>query len=151
MRGQFDRQNRYPIHHLGYDCYDNVAISGGVTINNITNVTNVTNVQVNGHRPHKRWSDGENKAHSKPRHLKHRERKPELLRFFGSCGLLDSDKARRRIDNGTLTDGTVDVLRYTNRDLSKNVRGIAQGVGQISGAVGRAIGGIFGFVVRTLK
>lgn len=147
MRGQFDRQNRY----LGYDCYDNVAISGGMTINNITNVTNVTNVQVNEHMPHKRWSDSKKKIHSRPRHFKHRERKPELLRFFGSCGLLDTDKVRRRIGNGTLTDGTVDVLRYTNRDLSKNVRGIAQGVGQIGGAVGRAIGGIFGFVVRTLK
>lgn len=150
MRGRFDRQNRaqYPIDHLGYDCYGNVAIAGGVTINNITNVTNV---QVNGHRPYKRWAYGGKKTHSKPRHLKHREHKPELLRFCGSCGILDADKARRRIDNGTFAEGTVDVLRYANHDLSKNVRGIAQGIGLIGGAVGRAIGGMFGLVARTLK
>ena len=122
-----------------------------MTINNITNVTNVTNVQVN-HRHHKsHWSDGGKHNHGNRHKLEHKERKPALLRFFGSCGLLDRDKAERSMDCGTFANDAIDVLHYTSRDFVNNVKGIGLGVCQIGGAVGRAIGGVSGWIARALK
>ena len=144
---------QYPLdtlHHLGYDCYGNVAIAGGVTINNITNVTNVTNVanvvQANGCRSRKRWG-----GHYRPERKERPERKPELYKFFASCGILDHDKAVRHIDNGTFAGETVQCLGYASRDLSRNVKGIGRGIGQIGHAVGGLIGSVFGLVSSALK
>ena len=55
------------------------------------------------------------------------------------------------MNNGTFAAGMIDVMRYTNHDLAKNVKGVGQGVCLIGGAVGRAIGGVFGLVARALK
>lgn len=151
-----DRRNspQYPLdtlHHLGYDCYGNVAIAGGVTINNITNVTNVTNVvQANGMNGC--WSRKHWKGHyRKPGRNERPERKPELYKFFASCGILDHDKAVRHIDNGTFAGETVQCLGYASRDLSRNVRGIGHGIGQIGHAVGSLIGSVFSLVSDALK
>lgn len=139
------------IDHLGYDCYGNVAIAGGVTINNITNVTHVNVLQANGRATKlKHRSDGgHNRDRIAPR--KHTERKPALFRFVASCGVIDQDKAVQHLDNGTFGREMLNCLSYTSRDLSHNAQGIGRGVCQIGRAVGTAIGSVFGLVAKVLE
>lgn len=107
-----------------------------VTVNNITNVTSVTNVTnvVGVH--------GERRRH-RPRR---RERKPELLTYCRSFGLMDREKVMR-MSNGQLAEGAVDVMRYSSRNLGRHATGVIKSFGGLFGAIARIIDRANGHVV----
>jgi len=122
-------------------------VIGEVTINNTTNVTNVTNVHSHQHTPrrNRRWHNGKGAVC--------RHKKPALLSFYQSCGLLDQHKVMRMSDEQFLK-GTADVMRYTSHDVARNVRDIGHGVAKIghcSVELGkRACGMVFGAISSIL-
>ena len=143
-----DRRNGRAEPYYPYGVYGQVQ-QQNITINNVTvnSVTNVVNaVHVSGRKPRQYHSRYPHK-----KRVQQHERKPELLRFVGSCGVLDQDKAVRRLDNGTFGTGVCEVLGHTNRDLARTVKGIGHGMCQIGRAVGDMIGGVFGLVADILK
>lgn len=108
-----------------------------ITVNNITNVTNVNNVTNVVH------VQGEQRHH-KQNH--HHERKPELLRFCQSCGILDQQKVMR-MSNGQLAEGAVDVMRHSSRNLGRHATGVIKSFGGIFGAIARIIDRANGHIV----
>lgn len=115
-------------HGNGYAAY---AINYGVVnYTNYIQTTNVTNVTF---APGDQRSRRSRHARRNPQE---RERKPELLRFCGSCGILDQDKAMRMSDE-EFVDGLIDVGRYASMDATRNIGTICSGLGSIgSGVVG---------------
>ena len=108
-----------------------------------TNVTNVTMVQSAGDMGSRR------RKHAR-RELQGRERKPELLRFCGSCGILDQDKVMRMSDE-QIVDGVFDVGRYVSRDVATNVEGICGGLSTMGHGVAGVVHGLFSAVRAILR
>ena len=112
---------------------------GKIVVNNITNVTDVTNVTVFNTRhgkPH--WGKGR-------RHHRRGEKKPELLRFCASFGLLDRDKVYRMSD-GELAKGACDLVRYGAKGFSRSASNMvghasqcASGICDLLSAFGRLL------------
>ena len=92
---------------------------------NITNVTNVTNVTVHG-RPS--YGEHGRHKHAGGRGLKNHDRPPSLVRFCGTCGLLDYDKAAR-MDDGQMLDESAKVVAYGCRGLARSTGNIASHLG----------------------
>ena len=138
------RGHRHPI--SGCYGYGNVAINN--ITNNTTNITNTYVTQVVAHggsrqdsRPHKRYDHPRDRPH---------ERKPELLRYCGSLGLLDGDKVARMSDDQFL-DGALDVCSYAARGMGNDIHNMGQGISQMAEGVvglgrcaGRLLAKIFG-------
>lgn len=105
---------------------------GVVNYTNYIQTTNVTNVAIAsaGHAPRRR-------KHAR-RNQQGYERKPELLRFCGSCGILDQDKVMRMSDE-EFVDGLVDVGRYASMDATRNIGTICSGLGSIGNGVVGAV------------
>lgn len=99
----------------------------------ITNVTNVTNVEYGGGRRHERHKHGQNRDHG--------DKKPEMFRFFASCGIADREKAAKR-SNGQLFDDAIEIERYAGREFSKSASLAARGAGKIGGALVDGVCGI---------
>jgi len=79
---------------------------------NITNITNITQVVAgHGHRPagKRRGDIGERRT----------ERPPKLLRFCGSCGVMDQDVASR-MSSSELCDESVKVIGYASKGLCRS-------------------------------
>lgn len=72
------------------------------------------------------------------------ERKPKLLRFCQSCGMLDQRKVAR-MSNGQLAEGAVDVIRYSSKKMCGHLEGAAKGFGGAILALARIIDRIRGY------
>lgn len=130
------RQNRY------YDTYDNrqVIAAENITINNITNIAYLpTGTAYSKHHRH---------PHRKRRDKI--ERKPDLLPFYTSCGIVDRDKVMR-ISDEELFKGTSDVVGYAVRDVGRNMRGAGKSIAQMGGCMCDLVGNLFGMVSELLK
>lgn len=110
-------------------------------VTNVTNVTHVTNVTLARGRGGSAWGKNGRHGFGKMRH----GRPPKLLRFFASCGLLDSGVAARMSD-GEMCGEAAKVVSYASRGLcqtagdfvtqaSSCVYGLAKCAGQVVGAV----------------
>ena len=132
------RRNGNDSNRLGCDYYENMIVGGDVIINNITHVSNITYVP------------NASKQHRGRRHHERIERKPELLRFYQSCGLLGQDKVMRMSDR-QLVYGTAAVLGYAGRQLGCNFGGIGSGVVKMSRGVGGVVKSVFGMITTLLE
>jgi len=92
--------------------------------NNVTNVTNVTQIaQVSGNGWNKKRLRSGNGYCGK------RERKPRLLRFCASGGLLDQDVAER-MSGREMCDGFVEVGSYAAKGLGRTMGKLADDMGR---------------------
>ena len=73
-----------------------------------------------------------------------RERKPRLLRYCGSCGILDQDKVMRMSDDEIIS-GLLQVGNYVSQDVKHNVNSICRGLG----GIGRRMFGAIRQIVYT--
>ena len=119
-----------------------VLNAGVVNINNISNVTNMTKVtnvtqvaEVHGRGGY--WSSNKKKS-KKYRGFGKRDNRmknPKLLRYCGTCGLLDRQVVSN-MSNDELCDGAVDVMRHGAGKISS-------GVGNVAGSIGDFFGSVF--------
>ena len=109
---------------------------------NITNVTNVAQVVNCGGRPkwhkHKRRDEGYNGKH---------DRKPKLLRYCASGGIIDHDVAED-MSNGELCDGFVEVGSYAAKGLKRTASKWAGDMGHHARGF---FGSLFGIVEKYLS
>lgn len=135
-----DRRNRHDAYPVEPSHIDILSQSGEVVINQVTvnNVTNITSVGgIPSERVHQPW-----RKHHKHRH-KQSERKPELLRYCQSCGILDQHKVAH-MSNGQLAEGAVDVIRYSSKKMCSHVEGAAKGFGGAFWHLARIVDRMFG-------
>lgn len=147
---QWDPIDRYDLGRFSMSSVRNSIRANVVNIGKVTNVTNVTNVtsvsntqvaSVSGG-----WTSGRRKRRSERRESGDRERKPKMLRYCASGGLLDSHVVSR-MSRGEMCEGAVDVMRYGANGLASSAKGIAGGIGMIA----EGIFGFFGSVIDAFR
>lgn len=126
------RHRRGKGRHGKYNMYHASGITINETNNNITNITQVSGFpNGGGGRGRKRHRHGGDRG----------DGKPELYRFFASCGMLDQHKAARMSDSD-LIGNALEIERYAGRRMKRHAENAVDAVAQICGSLAECAAGV---------
>ena len=112
----------------------------GPFINNVVNINNglpQSGMPVKsgpGYQPHWRHRRKHRHGHGQEQDRRN-ERKPKLLRYCASCGMVDQNVVAK-MDRNTIGAEAVNVMAYGARGLASDARVMARGAGKIAYGLG---------------